>query len=133
MSFGWRNRAARLLSIDANMLDLETDREDRIVDLAAHRAADGKVEQQILRLALWARLAEGADGPDELGAAIQQNSAPHRAIIAGRVAITGEWKLVHIKGIAAGAYPAGKTNVALTLGDAARTIDLGPAFAMKAD
>ena len=87
-----------------------------------------------LILALWVRLAEGAaDGPADLGAAIQQNSAPYTPIVAGRLAITGEWQLVHIKGIAADAYPAGKANVALTLGDAARTIDLGPAFVMKAD
>lgn len=87
-----------------------------------------------LILALWVRRVEGAaDGPADLGAAIQQNSAPYTPIVAGRLAITGEWKLVHIKGVAADAYPAGKANVALTLGDAARTIDLGPAFVMKAD
>lgn len=87
-----------------------------------------------LILAFWVRLADGgADGPADLGAAIQQNSAPYAPIVAGRVAISGEWKLVHLKGIAGDAYPAGKANVALTLGDAARTIDLGPAFVMKAD
>lgn len=89
-----------------------------------------------LILALWIRLAEGAAGTAgaaELGAAIQQNSAPYTPIVTGRLAITDEWKLVHIKGIAAEAYPAGAANVALTLGDAARTIDLGPAFVMKAD
>lgn len=87
-----------------------------------------------LILALWVRLAEGgADGPADLGAAIQQSSPPYAPIVSGRIAITGEWKLVHIKGIAAEAHPAGRANVALTLGDAARTIDLGPAFVMKAD
>ncbi|HEY0594790.1 hypothetical protein [Sphingopyxis sp.] len=87
-----------------------------------------------LILALWVRLADGgAAAPADLGAAIQQNSAPYAPIVAGRVAITGEWKLVHLKGIAGDAYPPGKANVALTLGDAARTIDLGPAFVMKAD
>ena len=87
-----------------------------------------------LILAFWARLADGGkDGPADIGAAIQQNSAPYAPIVAGRVALSGEWKLVHVKGIASGDYPAGKANVALTLGDAARTIDLGPAFVMKAD
>lgn len=90
-----------------------------------------------LILAFWARLVDG--GPDapasaaDLGAAIQQNSAPYAPIVAGRVALSGEWQLVHVKGIAADEHPAGKANVALTLGDAARTIDLGPAFVMKAD
>jgi hypothetical protein len=87
-----------------------------------------------LILAFWVRLADGgADGPADLGAAIQQNSTPYAPIVSGRVTLSGEWKLVHVKGIAGDAYSAGKTNVALTLGDAARTIDLGPAFVMKAD
>jgi hypothetical protein len=87
-----------------------------------------------LILAFWVRLADGGSGaPADLGAAIQQNSAPYTPIVAGRVALSGEWKLVHVKGIAGGDHPAGKANVALTLGDAARTIDLGPAFVMKAD
>ncbi|WP_448140488.1 carbohydrate binding domain-containing protein [Sphingopyxis fribergensis] len=87
-----------------------------------------------LILAFWVRLADGgAEGPADLGAAIQQNSAPYAPIVSGRVALSGDWKLVHLKGIAAEDHPAGKANVALTLGDAARTIDLGPAFVMKAD
>lgn len=87
-----------------------------------------------LILAFWVRLADGGeDGPPDFGAAIQQNSTPYAPIVSGRVALSGEWKLVHVKGIASSDYPAGKANVALTLGDAARTIDLGPAFVMKAD
>jgi hypothetical protein len=87
-----------------------------------------------LILAFWVRIADGSkDGPADLGAAIQQNSAPYAPIVAGRVALSGDWKLVHIKGIASSDYAEGKANVALTLGDAARTIDLGPAFVMKAD
>ena len=84
-----------------------------------------------LILALWVRVADGEAG--DIGAAIQQNSAPYAPIVAGRVPVTKEWQLVHINGIAAADHPAGQTNVALTLGDGARTIDLGPAFVMKAE
>lgn len=82
-----------------------------------------------LILAFWVRSAEGGT----LGAAIQQNSAPYAPIVAGRVDVGPEWKLVHIKGVAAADHAAGAANVALTLGDQVRTIDLGPAFVMKAD
>jgi len=84
-----------------------------------------------LILALWVRVADGEAG--DIGAAIQQNYAPYAAIVAGRVPVTKDWALVHINGIAAADHEAGKANVALTLGDGARTIDLGPAFVMKAD
>jgi hypothetical protein len=43
-----------------------------------------------LILAFWVRLADGGkDGPADLGAAIQQNSAPYAPIVAGRVALSG--------------------------------------------
>jgi hypothetical protein len=71
--------------------------------------------------------------PPTLAPRSSRTAPPYAPIVAGRVAISDEWKLVHLKGIAGDAYPAGKANVALTLGDAARTIDLGPAFVMKAD
>lgn len=87
-----------------------------------------------LILAFWVRVAGNAgEALTGLGAAIQQNSAPHAPIVQGRITLSNEWRLVHVKGVANGDYPAGKANVALTLGDAARTIDLGPAFVMKAD
>ncbi len=86
-----------------------------------------------LILAFWARIVDAGDGRADVGATIQQNSAPYTAIVAGRVELTKEWKLVHIKGIAPAGYAAGQVNAALTLGDGARTIDLGPAFVMKTE
>lgn len=86
-----------------------------------------------LILAFWVRLADGGDGVTGLGATIQQNSPPYAPIVAGRVELGPEWKLVHINGIAAADHAAGAANIALTLGDGARVIDLGPAFVMKAD
>jgi len=38
---------------------------------------------------------------------------------------------VHVEGVAAAGHPAGAANVALTLGGAAHTIDLGPVFVFK--
>lgn len=84
-----------------------------------------------LVLALWARLeAGGAGGSTEIAAAIQRSTAPYDPIVTGRVTLTGEWKLVHIEGVAAADHPAGAANVALSLGTAAHTVDLGPVFVM---
>ncbi|QDX25357.1 hypothetical protein FPZ54_04495 [Sphingomonas suaedae] len=85
-----------------------------------------------LVLAFWARLADGgADGRTTIAGAIQQASPPYAAIVSGSVELTGDWTLVHIKGIAASGHAAGTANVALTLGGAAHTIDLGPVFVLK--
>lgn len=85
-----------------------------------------------LILAVWARLAGGgADGRTSIGGAIQQASPPYAPIVSGSVELTGEWKLVYIEGVAASDHAAGTANVALTLGGAAHTIDLGPVFVLK--
>jgi hypothetical protein len=87
-----------------------------------------------LVFAFWAKLvAGGTDGKSELAAAIQGSSAPYTAIVSGKVEIGGEWKLVHVQGVAAADYPAGGANAALSLGTAAHTFDLGPAFVMLAN
>lgn len=87
-----------------------------------------------LIFAFWVKLISGGvDGKSTLAANLQQSSAPYAAIITGQVEITSEWKLVHIRGIANADYPAGAANAALSLGGAAHTFDLGPAFIMLAD
>ncbi|RYD59980.1 MAG: hypothetical protein EOP60_00440 [Sphingomonadales bacterium] len=87
-----------------------------------------------LVFAFWARLvAGGTDGKSMLAANIQRSSAPYDAIISGQVEITGEWKLVYVRGVASADYPAGSANAALSLGGAAHTFDLGPAFVMAAN
>jgi hypothetical protein len=87
-----------------------------------------------LIFAFWVRLVSGGtEGKSLLAANIQQNSAPYTAIVSGQVEIGGEWKLVHVRGIANADYPAGTANAALSLGAAAHTFDLGPAFIMLAD
>ncbi len=85
-----------------------------------------------LVLAFWARLADGGiAGRTHIAGSIQQAAAPYSPVISGSVELTGEWKLVHIQGVAASDHAAGAANIALTLGTAAHTIDLGPVFVLK--
>jgi hypothetical protein len=85
-----------------------------------------------LVLAFWARLAEsGSDRRTRIAGTIQQAAPPYAPALSGTVELTTEWKLVHIEGVAAGDHPAGSANIALTLGGAAHTIDLGPVFVLK--
>jgi hypothetical protein len=87
-----------------------------------------------LVFAFWARLVSGgADGRSTLVANIQRSSAPYDPIVSGQVEIVGEWKLVHVRGTAAADFPAGSANAALSLGTAAHSFDLGPAFIMLAN
>ncbi len=102
-------------------------------DIGASSPIQGAIAKgDKLVLAIWARLTDGgADGRTSIAGAIQQASPPYAPIVSGSVELTGEWKLVHIEGVAAGDHPAGTANVALTLGGAAHTIDLGPVFVLK--
>lgn len=84
-----------------------------------------------LVLAIWARLAGGGtDGKTRIAAAIQRATSPYDPIINGEVELSAEWTLVHVKGVAGADYPAGAANVALSLGTAAHSVDLGPVFVM---
>lgn len=82
-----------------------------------------------LMFAFWVKLVSGgSDNKGELAAMIQQSGPPHGPIVSGKVEMTPEWKLVHVQGTANADYPAGSANAALSLGTAAQTFDLGPAF-----
>lgn len=84
-----------------------------------------------LMLAVWARLVSGgANGSTEIAAAIQSSAAPYEPIVAGRLSLATEWKLVHIQGIAGADFPAGSANIALSLGTDAHVVDLRPAFVL---
>lgn len=84
-----------------------------------------------LLLAFYARLVSGgSDGKTEIAASIQRSTSPYDPIVSGKVTVTGEWTLVHIEGKAPADYPAGAANVALSLGTAVHTVDLGPVFVM---
>ena len=85
-----------------------------------------------LVLAFWARLERGgSEGGATIGGSIQLAAPPYTPIVTGQVGLTGEWKLVHVEGVAGSDHPAGTANVALTLGGAAHVIDLGPVFVLK--
>ena len=87
-----------------------------------------------LMFAFYARLV--SDDPSaraSVAASIQQSTPPYAAIVAGEVSFGNEWTLVHITGVADADYAAGEANAALSLGTAAQTIDLGPAFIMAVE
>lgn len=102
-------------------------------DIGASSPIQGAIAKgDTLVLAFWARLADGgSDGRTSIAGAIQQASPPYAPIVSGAVQLTAEWKLVHIEGVAASDHAAGTANIALTLGGAAHTIDLGPVFVLK--
>ena len=102
-------------------------------DIGASSPIQGAIAKGAkLVLAFWARLADGgSDGRTSIAGAIQQASPPYAPIVSGAVQLTAEWKLVHIEGVAASDHAAGTANIALTLGGAAHTIDLGPVFVLK--
>lgn len=102
-------------------------------DIGASSPIQGAIAKgDKLVLAFWARLADGgSDGQTSIAGAIQQASPPYAPIVSGAVQLTAEWKLVHIEGGAASDHAAGTANIALTLGGAAHTIDLGPVFVLK--
>lgn len=84
-----------------------------------------------LLLAFYARLVSGGvDGKTEIAASLQRSTSPFDPIFQGKVTVTSEWTLVHLEGVAGADYPAGAANVALSLGTAIHTIDLGPVFVM---
>lgn len=101
-------------------------------DVGASSPITGPIRKgDTLVVALWARLETGgSDGKTRIAVAAQRNSAPYDPIVNGEVELTGEWALVHVKGVAGADYPAGAANVALSLGTAAHSIDLGPVFVM---
>jgi hypothetical protein len=101
-------------------------------DAGASNAIDKPIRKgDKLMLAVWVRLhAGGAGGTTEIAAAIQRSTAPYAPIVNGRLAVTPEWKLVHIQGVADADYPAGAANIALSLGTNAHVVDLGPAFVL---
>lgn len=80
-----------------------------------------------LILAFQARLEKGAAATATLPFnAIQLNAAPYSTIISGPVDVGPEWKLQQIKGKADKDYAADTVKATIQLGDAARTVDLGP-------
>jgi len=85
----------------------------------------------MLLLAFYARLVTGGtDGKTEIAASIQRSTSPYDPIITGRVTLTPTWQLVHVEAPAPADYPAGSANIALSIGTAVHTIDLGPVFVM---
>lgn len=101
-------------------------------DIGASTPIKGAIHKgDELVFAFWARVeAGGADGASTIQAVIQASDAPYTAAFSGDVEVTGKWKLVHIKGVSPQDFAAGKANAALSIGTAAQTLALGPAFVL---
>ena len=86
---------------------------------------------ETLVVAVYAKV-ESTD-PDtlvDIPVAVQINTSRYTGIIQGKITLTTTWQLLNIEGVANADYPAGKTNVALSLGGSAKKIDIGPAFVL---
>ncbi len=101
-------------------------------DVGASTEISGPIHKgDTLMFAFWVRLVSNdPSARGKIAANIQQSTAPFAPIVAGEVTFGNEWTLVHINGVADADYPAGSANAALSLGTAAQTVDLGPAFIM---
>lgn len=85
-----------------------------------------------LVLAFWARAPKLAAGEAVTlpFAGITQSHAPYGQVVKGTPAITREWKMVELRGVADRDYPAGELQAALQLSVAKLTVDLGPVFVL---
>ncbi len=79
-------------------------------------------------IAVWARL-NAADPDTQLDVPISlaQTKAPYGELVIGDVTLTTQWQLVHIHGPVPTAQASGAVEVVLSLGGAAKVVDLGAA------
>jgi hypothetical protein len=64
----------------------------------------------------------------EIPATVQIASPPYTGLIPGKLLVSPVWQPLTIVGTADADYAGGQTNVALSLGGAAKALDLGPVF-----
>lgn len=101
-------------------------------DVGASTQISGPIRKgDTLMFAFWVRLvSEEPTARGKVAASIQQSKAPYGPIVGGELSFGTEWTLVQISGVANADYAPGDANAALSLGTAAQTVDLGPAFVM---
>ncbi len=106
---------------------------EHVYDIGASNPVTGAIAKgDRIVVAFYARLLPaGPAGTLKLAGVLQQATSPFAPVIAGSVEVDGTWKLVSFKGVAAADHPANSMNVALQLGGAPHSIDLGPMFVMK--
>jgi hypothetical protein len=100
-------------------------------DVGAGQPVQGDIAVgDVLLLAVWARAERVPEGQTaaSIPMMVTQTAAPYTPVMTGTVSVTSEWTLHFVKGTATEARASGSAGVALHLGGAAQTIDLGPAF-----
>ena len=84
-----------------------------------------------LIIVLWLKAASAADGTQTpLHVRMQVNSGSYDGILDGDVSITNKWDRYVVQGVAPGDFAKGTSVLAVHLGQAKQTIDLGPAFVL---
>ncbi|MGZ3305875.1 MAG: glycosyl hydrolase family 18 protein [Asticcacaulis sp.] len=79
--------------------------------------------------AVWARLKANDPATQlDIPAVVQLAAAPYTPLIEGTLTVTAQWQWLHLRGVMAEDHPAGTLSAALQLGNAAKTIELGPAI-----
>ncbi|MGZ3298956.1 MAG: hypothetical protein ACXU8O_08075, partial [Asticcacaulis sp.] len=64
----------------------------------------------------------------DIPAVVQLAAAPYTPLIEGTLTVTAQWQWLHLRGVMAEDHAAGTLSAALQLGNAAKTIELGPAI-----
>jgi len=81
---------------------------------------------------IYARLvSDDAAASIDIPATVQTATTPYTGIIQGRIHLTTAWQLLPVSGVANADYAENTTNLALSLGGEAKTIELGPVFVLN--
>ena len=83
---------------------------------------------ETLRIAIAARQPVAGETPSSLGIRVQRNVADYEGFGDNSVAVGSDWQLIQLKTTADRDIPAGEAVVALHLGGAAQTLDIGPVW-----
>jgi len=79
---------------------------------------------------LWLKANSSDGSPTPLHIRMQVNSGSYDGIVESDVTIDNSWKRYPLQGVSAADHPKGSAVLAVHLGQAKQTIDLGPAFVL---
>lgn len=107
---------------------------DKPWSVGAQQTLTGKVTKgDVMLVAFWAKAESVDGGPAEAvisAVRVQQAASPYDAALQGPVKVAGDWKMYTVPGRASIDIPAGAGAVALHLGSAKQTVQLGPVFVL---
>ena len=83
---------------------------------------------ETMRIAIVARQPVASTAPSELGVRVQRNVPEYEGFGDHQVPVGSDWQLIQLKTTADRDIPAGEAVVALHLGGAAQTLDIGPVW-----